>query len=264
MSDYEFDSDGKLTLYDREGKEYVEIQYSDGCYQDYIANDLTLNLELGDCIRVKHPILADVMGVEPVERYDDKVIDRTVAQARKNGDIVAYAEYGEHSAVNVRFCSEPPANDWDSACVGVVVFPRAQWEKNFSKPYTEENVFEWFNGLAEQVTANINGWVKEAYSSKEDCDYGPFYSEEEAVNSMLEEFPECQYTAEQLEELNEAQEQELDDVRDPVEEVLDLVTKRCGLQVSADIRRDLEQKHEAAREALQSVEEPSQSHSQSR
>lgn len=225
MTDYEFDNQGKLELWNRDHTESVKIAPSEE--QDYsLAEDAG---QLGLQIHVQQPEVASMLGADS-ENFG-AIIDAEEA-AKERGDVVLYVQYGDHSSRFAKLLTSKPKRNWDDYCVGIVVWPKEEYQKQFSDDFTPENALakvDWYN---KWMTPTLNGELYEAYYQSDDDAYsfGTFYDREEAVTSALEEVPHCCYPGQSFNE--EIRYTVAEDADRTIEAVL---TKRLGAEKAAQI-----------------------------
>lgn len=225
MTDYEFDNQGKLELWNRDHTESVKIAPSEE--QDYsLAEDAG---QLGLQIHVKQPTVASMLGADS---EDFGAIFDAEETAKERGDVVLYVKFGDHSLRSAELLTTKPKNDWDEGCTGIVVWPKEEYQKQFSDDFTPENALakvDWYN---QWMTASLNGELYEAYYESEDDSYilGTFVDRDEAVKSALEEIPQCRYPGQTFNE--EIRYTVAADADRTIEAVL---TKRLGAEKAAQI-----------------------------
>lgn len=140
-----------------------------------------------------------------LEKTEQEEIDKALLRAIAAGDRYYFIEYGEHGSSFARFCENRPAAGWDSACVGLLVWPRAAWHESYPRrPYVAGCLTPVLDEYADFLTAALNGWLYQYDVFNADGSYEvsgmDFLSEEEALKAAQEEYSEIKYEAEDFEE----------------------------------------------------------------
>lgn len=146
---------------------------------------------LGLKVFTPNPYLGGIFGVNLEDDYE--VVQKAMLEAIRVGDHVFYIEYGDHSAKWFRIRQNRPKRDWDSGCAGVIIANHDGWHRTFpQETFAKTHVFKRFSSLFDEyVTAILNGWLWEAevLDEEEEAFYGPFLSQEEAMEAMAKEYP---------------------------------------------------------------------------
>lgn len=187
-----FYSDTTLVRYDDKHAMWIEVHPQQDDTASYVRNDLDY---FGFKIHTACDPLADLLGLE---KESQEEIARAQLRSIAAGDRYYFIEFGDHSCYFVRLSEERPKWDWDSGCVGILVWPRSAWKESFPRrPCVGGCLRPVLDEYVEYLNASLNGWLWEYQVFDADGGFevcgGDYLSDEAALRGAQDEFPEIKY-----------------------------------------------------------------------
>ena len=183
--------DNNFIRYDADHRQRIVVDYQD--HRDDTVEETTKAFGLR-VLTCNHAV-ADIFGVD-VEA-DENVLRSAQLEAIRTGEHVFFIEYGSHSSDWFKLRLGRPARGWDSGFCGIIIVPHDAWleampRKTYAKRFVYQTLCDEFD---ERVTANLNGWIYEAYVETDDgcIGFSGYLSEEEALADAMAEFPDIKY-----------------------------------------------------------------------